>query len=466
MPDTEDFNAKLFTKLYSKIALALGVTSQNGAPNAGEIDKELVEIFEGRTPRRVALTYPGQNPEYLLAIYNPGQYIPSTMDPEKSVDDRYSLSVLLDVVPQFSWVFKQAAGTVSNNYRSILEYKEPPLVSLDPETKKKLDENIAIYDKYIDSYDEYLEKYLVAFDNYEAAKATWNNDPSKPVPTSLKMKLRKAEDDWIARGHKEAVESAVAVIATYEAMEPAAFWRKLEDRYRSGTQESSMSSEFQLVSYAPAYKDWFKDAGWTNFTFSQKDMDNQSRSETIGVAGNLDMTYGIFRIAGDGSYDKDTQYVKMDETELDFSCKLMRVSLDRRWMNPLLFWSRAWRWAPASPLYGTQFSSGGDIAGAQPPSGPMTVIPTAVILSKSLKIVGKFDNTITEKMNSEIRANASVGIGPFSIAGQFAMKDHSESHRGTIAANGIEAPDVQIIALICEVLPKCPNPDNTLPWPQ
>jgi hypothetical protein len=227
-----------------------------------------------------------------------------------------------------------------------------------------------------------------------------------------------------------------------------------------------MSSDFQVVGYAPAYKDWFGEAGWTKFTFSQTDMDNQSRSEAIGVAGNLDMSYGIFRISGDGSYDKGSEYKKMDETKLDFECKLMRVSLDRRWMNPLLFWSTAWRWSPASPLHGTEFSSGGDIAGAQAPSGPMTVIPTAVILSKGLKIVGSFDNTIVEKLNTEIRANASVGIGPFSIAGQFAMKDHSESNRGTIALNGIEAPDVQIIAMICEVMPKCPNPNGALPWPQ
>ena len=463
MADTEDFNAKLFLKLYSKIALALGVTPSDSSNMP--TDSELLEIFGGELPPRVSATFPGQNPEYLLAIYNPGQYIPAGMDPVTSVDDRYALSVLLDVVPQFSWVFKQAASTVSNNYQSILENKETPLVKLDPKQKAALDESIATYDKYIDGYDTYMYAYLTILDQYESARATELNGGAK-VPTSLKLKLKAAKDKWDGAGHRNAVESAVAVISQYEALEPAAFWRKLEERYATGTQQNSMSSDFQVVGYAPAYKDWFGEAGWTNFTFSQKDMDNQSRSEAIGVAGNLDMTYGIFRISGDGSYDKESEYTKMDETKLDFECKLMRVSLDRRWMNPLLFWSKAWRWSPASPLHGTEFSSGGDIAGAQAPSGPMTVIPTAVILSKGLKIVGSFDNTIVDKLNTEIRANASVGIGPFSISGQFAMKDHSESNRGTIALNGIEAPDVQIIALICEVMPKCPNPNGALPWPQ
>ena len=94
----------------------------------------------------------------------------------------------------------------------------------------------------------------------------------------------------------------------------------------------------------------------------------------------------------------------------------------------------------------------------------MTVIPTAAILSKSMKIVGSFDNTLVEEMNRLIQVNASVSIGPFSIAGQFAMKNNEKTQRGTIAANGIDAPDVQIVAMICEVLPKCPNPNNALPW--
>ncbi|MBB4065412.1 hypothetical protein [Gellertiella hungarica] len=465
MPESEDFNAKLFIKLYSKIALALGVTSipssdVHAVPDTGRGDPSDI-----RPPLRSSLGYPGQNPEYLLAIYNPGQYVPASLNPDEDVDDRYALSVLLDVVPQFSWVFKQAAGTVSSNYRSILDNKQPPVVHLSPEEKKKLDDSLQTYDAYAEVYEEYYLKYLDALDALDSAKATYRNDRSKPVPSSLYRRLDKAEGDWIARGHREAVEAAVAVIAEYEAMEPALFWRKLQQRYAAGTQENSQSSEFQLVGYSPAYRDWFKDAGWTSFTFSQKDMDNQSRSDAIGVSGNLDLSYGIFRISGEGSYEKDSVYVKMDETELDFSCELMRVSLDRRWMNPLLFWSRAWRWAPSSPLYGTEFSSGGSIADAEPPQGAMTVIPTAVILSRNLRIRGRFEDTLVERMNLEIRANASVGIGPFSISGQFAMEEHSESVRGTIAADGIEAPDVQIIAMICEVLPKCPDPDSTLPWP-
>jgi hypothetical protein len=176
------------------------------------------------------------------------------------------------------------------------------------------------------------------------------------------------------------------------------------------------------------------------------------------------MSYGIFDNSGSGDYHQDSKYVKMNQTDLDFSCKLMRVSLDRSWMNPLVFSCSAWRWAKG-PAYGTVFSSGADFKGGIAPTGTMTVIPTAAILSKDLKITGSFDNTIVDEMNRYITAEASVGIGPFAISGQFNMEHHKGSVKGSIASNGIEAKDVQIVALICEVLPKCPDPDNTLPWP-
>lgn len=456
-----DFNADLFVKLYSKMALALGVT-----PDPQKIhDKELQELFEAKDPPRPSRLVAGlENPQYLLAIYNPGQYLPSQMNPESNIDDRYALSVLFDVVPQFSWVFRPAATTISNSYRSILDYKEAPLVSLTPEEKSKLE----VAEKYFlekqDDYYLYMEKYLVVLDAYDSAKATYiNGGPA--IPSSLKIRLKAAYDQWVAH-HKEGVESAIAVIAQYEALEPSSFWYKLLDRYKNGTQVATLGNEFQTVGFSPPYKSWFQDAGWTKFIFTQKDMDNQKSSDAIGVAGQLDGDFGIFRISGSGDYSEDSSYKKMDETTLNFSCELMRISLDRSWMNPLVLSSAAWRWAKGTPVYGQEFSSGADIKGGIAPTGSMTVIPTAAILSRNLKINGSFDNTIVKEMNREISANASVGIGPFTIAGRFNMGHHEESVKGTIATDGIEAKDVQIVALICEVLPKSPNPDNKLPWPQ
>jgi hypothetical protein len=455
-----DWNAELFTKLYSKMSLALGVTPHEG-------DSELDELLGGQAlPPRYRSTRVGakEAPQFLLAILNPGQYIPPNMDPVTKKNDRYALSVMFNAVPQFSWVYRPAAATISTAYDSILQYKQTPVVSLTPEQKKALDEADATVAKYEDAYNACQEAYWDVLDEYDEAYASWANG-GPPIKRSLKLKLEAALSKWDRDGHRSAVDSATAVISAYEALEPETFWYKLVQRYTSGTEQAEVSSPYQVVGVVPPYKSWFGDNGWTSFTFDQKDMDNQRQSQAIGVSGRLDMEYGIFRISGDGNYSKDSSFVKMDQTELNFSCKLMRIALDRGWMNPLVLSSRAWRWAEGTPAFGSKLSTGGDIFADVPPSGQMTVIPTAAILSKDLAVKGSLDKTVVEQMNQKIEVGASVGIGPFSISGRFNMEDHTGSEKGTIATDGIHAPDVQLVAYVCEVLPESPNPDPALKWP-
>jgi len=450
-----DWNAQLFTKLYSKLALSLGVTPKD--------DTELRELLGQTPPPRYPSVVPGNDsPQSLLAIFNPGQYIPANLDPETKAVDRFDLSIMLDAVPQFSWVYKPAATTVSNAYQTILENHEAPLTTLSPDQRVKLDEADATVAKYEAAYEKYQYEYFDALDVYDEAYATFING-GPPIPRSAKLKLQAALDKWDRDGHRSAVEAATAVIVKYDALDPEVFWSRLLKNYTTGTETAPPSNVFQPVSVTPSYRDWLTDAGWSSFSFNQKDMDNQRQSEAIGVAGNLDGQFGIFRVTGDGSWNKDWSYVHMDQTELTFSCQLFRVSLARTWMNPLVLSSRGWRF-----LAGTSgpLSTGGDIFNDVVPTGPMTVIPTAAILSKDLQVKGTFDKTIVESMNQKITANASVGIGPFSIAGHFNMENHSGSEKGTIASNTITAPDIQLVAFVCEVLPTCPDPDPALKWPQ
>lgn len=461
-----DWNAELFVSLYSKLSLALGVT-----PTPENADPEMKKLIDGPLPRATGLEFAAprtvtsaREQDSLLAIYNPGQYLPASLDPEKNIMDRYSLSVLLNVIPQFSWAFKPEIATVPDIYRSVLDTKEAPLTTLTPDQKKRVEDADAVIAADWASYQTYQYAYWDALDAYNAALATFLNG-GPPVPPSLRRKVDAALDAWIALGHKVRVEGAIAVLAQLEALDPENFWYKLQQRFRSASQTTPDGTEFQPVGVAPPYKSWFQDAGWTSFTFNQKDMDNQETSQAIGVAGNLDGTFGIFRISGEGDYREDARYVKINETELNFSCKLMRISLDRLWMNPLIFGSRAWRWAKSSPYYGTPLSTGADIAGDVAPEGFMTAIPTAAILAKDVSVRGSFTDTVVDEFRRDIAGNVSVGLGPFSVAGRFAMSDERNTVKGSIATDGIEAKDVQVIALVCRLLPMCPNPDNALPWP-
>ena len=468
----EDKNAELFIQLYSKLSMALGVMPSKESTLRHVPEKPSRFLFRqpGFTRRFAAAE---ERPQSLLAILNPGKFIPGTLKPDTDMRDLYDLSILFNEVPQFNFVFKPAAGTVSNVYKSILDYKETPISTLSPDQKKRLDEAYAVvftdvntgdptaqYVKYMD----YQSAYYVAADNYDSAYATWLNDPSKPYPEAQKKAMERADKDWEQRGFKTKIDSAFATIVALEGLGPEFLWSSLLNRYKAGTKLAPLGSEFQVVNTMPRYKDWFGPGGWTHFEFNQTDMDNQSRSEAIGVAGNLDMEFGIVRVSGNGQYEQDSTYEKVDQTDITFKADLMRVALDRPWMNPLILSSRAWRWAKGSPPFGTVLSTGcGNWD--YPATGAMTVVPTNAILSKNVEIVGSFVQTFKETFDRVIAVEASVGIGPFSITGRFNMENHDAYYKGTIAGNTVSAPDTQVIALICEVLPMLPDPDPNLVWP-
>lgn len=78
-----DWNAALFTKLYSKMALALGVTPDE------QSRAELAAIAGDTLPPRYGATASRQDPQFLLAILNPGQYVPADLNPAADDNDRY-----------------------------------------------------------------------------------------------------------------------------------------------------------------------------------------------------------------------------------------------------------------------------------------------------------------------------------------------------------------------------------------
>lgn len=430
-----DYNVQLYEKLYSKIAIALGVSTPMGELKLGES---------------------------LLSVFNPGQYIPTGLSPETKPADNKEISQMFDTATEFNTTYSPVALSVSGAYKNILDYKLFPLASIKEGEKKKLDEAIVSYESLKVKCDNAMYIYLDALDAYNEAWATYNNNPLSPKPSSrLKAVKESAWDAWTAAGRVQQ-DSNVAIIAQYQGMEGAAFWQKLQKQFAENQAILEDEEEFCPVTMAPSYKNWHKEEGWTKFEFSQKDLDNQSTSTSIAAAGNLGFDYGIISIEGEGSYKEDKGYTKINETSLSFKCELMRVTIARSWMNPLLFNSKAWKFAPAAPA--AEYSSGGSIVQGIKPIGPFVTLPTTYILARNVEIIGQFTNTVEEMLSRNVEASATVGIGPFSISGRISYGEEERKIQGTIANNKIEIKDTQIIAAISQVLPKLPNPDPNLPW--
>jgi hypothetical protein len=435
MATDKDFNAVLYEKLYSKLAIALGVGTREGANMIGES---------------------------LLSIYNPGQYLPVGLDPITSPEDDQEISQIFDTAPAFNFTYTPVNLRVTDAYRNILSYKLYPIADLTAAEKAKLETARKSYAALAPACDEAKYVYWDALDVLDEAKASYANGTGPKPTRRMEGDVQTALDNWVAAG-KVQQETNLSIIRQLEGRDGSAFWDELNARFAANQRKLTSGLEFAPVTLAPKYKSWFTDAGWTKFSFDQKDMDNQSTSTSIGVAGALDGKFGIVTLSGSGSYQEDKEFIKIQETSLAFKCELMRVTINRNWMNPLVFQSRAWKFASDAPA--AKYSTGGSIENRVLPTGPFVSLPTTVILARNVEIIGKFQDTVEERMKREIAAEASLGIGPFSISGSVSYKDRKESIKGTIANNLITIKDTQIIAAISQVLPEVPNPDNNLPWP-
>jgi hypothetical protein len=431
----KDYNALLYEKLYSKLAIALGVGSTEDGNMIGES---------------------------LLSIYNPGQYLPVGLDPINNPEDDQEISQIFDTAPMFNFTYSPVTLRVSQAYTSILEYKDFPIGDLSNQEKVKLAAALKNFTELAPGCDAAEAAYWDARAPYDAAQSNLHNGTG-PAPTAAeKAAVTAALSKWIAAG-KLKQETNIAVIKQLEGRDGPAFWYRLDTRYAENQRRLKSGLEFPPVALAPKYNSWFTDAGWTKFSFDQKDMKNQTTSTSIGVAGALDGKFGIVTLSGSGDYQDDREYIKIEETSLTFKCELMRVAINRNWMDPLLFDSRDWKFDQAAPA--TQYSTGGSIKDRIVPSGPFVSMPMTAILCRNVSIAGKFQDTVEERMKREIAAQASLGIGPFSISGNVSYRDHKEIIKGTIADDLITINNTQIIAAISQVLPALPNPDPRLLWP-
>ena len=430
-----DYNIQLYEKLYSKIATALGINTPIDEVKLGEP---------------------------LLSLYNPGQYIPTGLSPETKPEDNRRISQMFDTASRFDTTYSPVALPVSVAYKNILDYKLFPLATITKEQQLKLEQAIVSYNSSKDRCDAAMYRYLYASDVLNEAIISHENDHSKPMPSSrIKMQAKAAMDTWIAAG-KVKQEFNIAVIAQYQAMEGASFWQKLQDQFDSNQAKLENGIQFSPVTMTPSYKNWHKEEGWIKFEFNQKDMDNQRTCISIYEAGTLDPNYGIMYINGKDSWHNG--YTKIQETNLTIKCELMRVTLTRPWMNPLLFNSKAWKFAQNAPA--AKYSSGGSIYEGIKPTGSFVTLPTTYILARNVEIFGIFGDTLEETLRTNVEASATVGIGPFSISGKVIYGDTEEKIKGSITKNSIKIDNIQVIASISQILPKLPNPDPNLSWPQ
>ena len=415
MADTKAEEARMFTQLYSKLA----------------------EVMATSGPNAVL----GQN---FLALCSPGIPIPESKGfPE-----------ILDKVPEQSWVYTVTGDSVARVYDEILEGREYPPLKLSKEQKEELQEAEEQVAKDYNAYIEYASKYravLVEFENARVEAANQGTD----VPTTLVESLNQARGEWSALGHKGRYEKAQGTVTYLSQLGPAHWWEVLANEYANAKGSSSVPPSGIYPSFG-----WVTgDEGWQTFKFNAKDIENQDTSSVVAAEGSAGFD-GLFSLGG--TYEHKDQEWTSDSSSIEISFEMKRALISRPWMDAGVFSAHSWRFSSAHK--NTIISTGG--APPSPETKPrMPLLPTGILVSRNLKVSGRFSTSDKEFIKKHIEGGGSVGWGPFSISAHYNQENTEEMAKGTVDETGFEAPFPQVIGFLCDMLPLCPSPDPTLPWP-
>ena len=268
-----------------------------------------------------------------------------------------------------------------------------------------------------------------------------------------------AYGSWVTDGCKSDVDEALSVIGSLARLGPATLYRTLRASLAADQLTDTLGHIFYPTFVYPtdplmaALK-----ASWTTFEFNLQDLHTFQPDGRISSGGSAGPGWGLWSGGSSAGYGTGQSTFGCDATGLMVQAELLQVPLARAWMRPEIFHSRGWRWSPSAGF--GPVSDGGN-----PPVGSMPLLPTWVVIAQNVMI--NLDMTAQQNAASwsAISSGSSIGWGPFSIQGNHSHPGASSESHFTQSSGGISVPGPQIIAFVCDVLGRSPDPDPTLEWP-
>jgi hypothetical protein len=397
-----------------------------------------------------------------LSLSNPGQYVKSSLD-ESNLDDLFIQSALVDQSLAASWIYKEQVGRLSDIYGEILEFAKLPQLRLSPDERQEIKDleqwirdNMANYDRFGNRYEELADEY-----DYLSKE-----NPTSPSLGRLLEKKNRYMRDWETLGRKLEYERKQARIIYLNSGDPNTWWlsvRELYDNSKKTTTTGGILKEFYPTIFFPAVADW-SSSSWAKISMETYERDSSYYSRSTSWSAGAGAGWGLWTVgvSAGGSTREERFNTETERFGIEF--EFLRVRLIRPWLKDSIFSLKSWAWKRIHDS--TLLSDGGNIDLPIPiePLGRMPVVVTSLLVARNLKISASWSEFDKELIQSSFRGGLSVGYGPFRLRGSYSQDSTSidETYKFENNTLSIDAP--QIIGYLGTVLPKCPDPDLTLPW--
>jgi len=343
---------------------------------------------------------------------------------------------------------------------------ETSIAFVDPDTGqiKKSSTESPLYERYKarrTAYDLALLGYKTSEQNYLRGKAA--GDPSaEPIWITteplLASRLRAAFVDWVAAG-KAQVETAVAERERFERRGAGRVFQ--ERRLRFDSMKRALGgggAEYLFTKYFPD-RFWEDGLNWTEFRHSHNEVHEVDQQTLERIGGGGGVSFGLWSIGGSFERSTDDRYKKSDTSDYSLQFRLAKIPLRRSWLDAGVLRSRNW-------ALNYQLTSRAENISDGAGGGTMPRMPVALIVARDVRLELAMSSEVNTFAMEEINASLRAGWGPISIRGNYHKKTTKQTHDFVKDAKGISIPGMQIIGFVMESIPRCPDPDETLKWPE
>jgi hypothetical protein len=391
---------------------------------------------------------------------------------------------LVNSIPAVQGRFMPTAEKITDIYAEILRDKQLPQVELTADEKVRLQKATALLKQEIVTIDDATGGTVIRiadtplYEKYKELELAYIAEGLKYRSLQLDMLFRgddRSKTEWALKGNllrqmvqsaynnwstvKGAVEIALGTIEALSSRGPETYWLGLRDRFDKSKFSTPEGEDYYYTKYFPGkFWDTAHAAGWANFKMTHGEVHTINESSQMSTSLKGGFSSGLWSVGGSGSYAEQKSRFKSDNETASVELQLTMAPIRRTWLDASVFANRAWRLDPN--INKALFSDGGS-----PPQGRMPALITGMILGRGLKLGIDMSTTENKAFASQLTVSASAGWGPFSVRGNYTRNTDRKTHDFVQSTAGIEAPGLQILGFVCQMLPKSPNPDDTLNWP-
>ena len=403
-----------------------------------------------------------------FAMTRPGLPI----DVETNENDPTSLymqSNILDRIIDVCYIARPKGGTVSATYAEWLDNTLVPNATLDDAARLRLQRLENRLAEIQPTYNNHRR-------NYERARRAYKMENNKPPGirnearvAALLADCASALEDWNTTGRRMEYENIAAQTRILGVADTARTMQRLNANFNGLRRPAPTpgTGTFVPTLLNPAVNHW-NNENWTKIRLDVNDTDLPSEATEINWNGGTELNNGLWSVGGAIAGGETQNNVDSNTSRATIEMELLRVGVERDWLNMEVLTSGVWAWRNTHP---NEALSAGYDPTTHPPRAPhprslMPIIGVEILVARNIRLNANFTRDRIDEVNKLRDTRVACGWGPFSITGNYRTTSREKQVSSREDNNVIVVETPQIVGFLCRIMPTLPNPDLSLPWPE